>query len=271
MSKNPPSRMNPGRGCCHITRRVLRGSILVVTGLGAVHCAVAAGCSAQSGPAITTVVELYTSEGCSSCPPADRWLSTLKPAAAQGAAVVEAFHVGYWDFIGWSDRFAKPAFTARQRAIAAAHHQSSVYTPQLVRNGEDWRDWGGAPAAAVAVSEPARATILLQRVASGLDGDRYEAEVRPQAGPATRWSAYWSVTEHGHTSRVSAGENAGATLTHDFVVRQYVPVGSYHGDAKLSFQSIAADASHPQQVNVVVFDPADGAPLQALGLSCTHG
>ncbi len=182
--------------------------------------------------------------------------------------MVEAFHVGYWDYIGWTDRFAKPAFTARQYALAAAHGRSGVYTPQLVRNGQDWRDWGQAPTAGDALPRAAGAAITLRQVESGPNGDRFEAEVRPQAGPATRWSAYWSVTEHGHASRVNAGENSGATLKHDFVVRQYVPVGNYHGEAKLSFSSIAADASHPRQVNLVVFDPADGAPLQALSLSC---
>ncbi len=75
--------------------------------------AFADGCQAQSsGPTITPVIELYTSEGCSSCPPAERWLSTLKSQAQQGHVVVQAFHVGYWDYIGWADRFAKPAFTA---------------------------------------------------------------------------------------------------------------------------------------------------------------
>ncbi len=229
----------------------------------------AATCDARSGPAIHPVIELYTSEGCSSCPPADRWLSTLKSTAQQEHAVVQAFHVGYWDYIGWADRFAKPAFTARQRAIAAAHGQASVYTPQLLRNGDDWRDWGNAPAAAVATGVPARADIVLQRVPGNDGGDQFTAEVKPTGGPASRWSAYWSVTEHGHASKVATGENAGSHLQHDFVVRQYVPVGNYHGEATLSFHPIAADPAHPRQINLVVFDPTDGTPLQALSVSCT--
>ena len=98
------------------------------------------GCRAESQAMLTPVIELYTSEGCSSCPPADRWLSTLKQDGASGSLVVQAFHVGYWDNLGWVDRFADPAHTERQRQIAASNRLSSIYTPQLVRNGRDWRD-----------------------------------------------------------------------------------------------------------------------------------
>ena len=81
------------------------------------------------------VVELYTSEGCSSCPPADRWLSTLKAPVAQGRVVVQAFHVGYWDYIGWKDRFASKEGTERQRLYARALKQRYVYTPEMVVDG----------------------------------------------------------------------------------------------------------------------------------------
>jgi hypothetical protein len=127
-------------------------------------------CQVQSGATLTPVIELYTSEGCSSCPPADRWLSTLKDSAAQGKAVVEAFHVGYWDSIGWVDRFASPAHTTRQKQVAGSNGLSGIYTPQVVRNGRDWRDFT-RPAV---TSEAARARIAILR--GLLDGDR----ARPQ-------------------------------------------------------------------------------------------
>lgn len=219
-----------------------------------------AACSAQSAATQVPVIELYTSEGCSSCPPADQWLSGLKAQAAQGRAVVQAFHVGYWDYIGWVDRFASPAHTTRQKQIAAANGQRGIYTPQLVRNGQDWRDYGRAVPAS---TEPGRASISLQ----SLPGDGFEALVTPAVGVGA-WSAYWTVTEHGHTSKVKSGENAGETLKHDFVVRQYVPVGTYNGAAKLNLRAIATDAAHPRQVNLVVFEPKTGKPLQALSLGC---
>ena len=229
----------------------------LVTGTGSAFAASA--CKAESAATIVPVIELYTSEGCSSCPPADHWLSSLKSQAASGRAVVQAYHVGYWDYIGWVDRFASPANTARQRQVAAWNGLSGVYTPQLVRNGKDWTDY----ARALAVNEPARARIELQR--SG--DDAFEAVVTPAEGVAA-WSAYWTVTENGHTSKVKAGENAGELLQHDFVVRQYVPAGEYRGVSKVSLRTIPAQAAHPRQVNLVVFDPKSGKPLQALGLGC---
>jgi hypothetical protein len=236
-------------------------SLLAVPGLIACAGALAAGpqCAAQSAATLTPVIELYTSEGCSSCPPADRWLSSLKASAASGQAVVQAFHVGYWDYIGWVDRFASPAYTARQRQVAAWNHQSGIYTPQLVRNGQDWRDYSHALVAA----GPARARIALQRSA----GDAFEAQVTPTEG-AGPWAAYWTVTENGHNSKVKAGENAGEFLRHDFVVRQYVAAGEYRGPSKLTLRAVAGQAGHPRQVNLVVFDPKSGKPLQALSVGC---
>jgi hypothetical protein len=215
-------------------------------------------CKAESPSTLTPVVELYTSEGCSSCPPADHWLSGLKAQAASGHAVVQAFHVGYWDYIGWVDRFATPAYTARQRQVAAWNKLSGIYTPQLVRNGKDWTDYARTPA-----NEPARAHIELQKNAD----DAFEAVVTPAEGVAA-WSAYWTVTESGHSSKAKAGENAGEFLQHDFVVRQYVPAGEYRGASKVSLRTIPAQAAHPRQVNLVVFDPKSGKPLQALSLGC---
>jgi hypothetical protein len=206
------------------------------------------------------VLELYTSEGCSSCPPADRWATSLKPAAAQGQLVVQAFHVGYWDHLGWVDRFASPVFTSRQRQVGSQNGLRSIYTPQVVRNGNDWPDWRGLPVP----TEPARAILSLRRQGP----DRFEAEVTPTAEASGAWSAYWTVTEHGHSSRVRAGENAGEFLKHDFVVRQYTPAGDYRGAARLALNSIAADPQHPRQINLVVFDPRSGKTLQALSLQC---
>ena len=229
-------------------------SIFPFLALGALAGAAHAGdCSAQSPATRTPVVELYTSEGCSSCPPADRWLSGLKEAAAKGQVVAQAFHVSYWDYIGWVDRFASPAYTARQRELASRY--GNVYTPQLVRDGQDSRSYSLA-----APSLPAGANIKLVRMA-----DAVEAEVVSSGA----WSAYWTVTEHGHASKVTAGENAGESLQHDFVVRQYVPAGQYQGTQKLKLRPIAPTPGHAQQVNLVVTEAKGGKPLQALSLACS--
>lgn len=225
-------------------------------------------CVRRSGATVTPVLELYTSEGCSSCPPADRWLSGLRtrPSANSGA-VVQAFHVGYWDSIGWVDRFANPAHTIRQRQIALWNKQTSIYTPQAVLNGRDWRQWHLAGATLPAGKEPALASIVLKQ----LGADQFEALVSMQASAPAQWSAYWTVTEHGHSTRVKAGENAGETLLHDYVVRQYTPVGDYRNIAapqRLLLRPVAATPGHARQINLVVFDSQTGRTLQAVAAEC---
>lgn len=230
-------------------------------------------CAVQSTATVTPVIELYTSEGCSSCPPADKWLSTLRASNAeqQPQAVIQAFHVGYWDYIGWVDRFATPAHTNRQKQISAWNKQNGIYTPQMVLNGKDWRGWGSVglfSTAASASKELASSSINLKQIGV----DHFEATVSPVAGQTATaaWSAYWTVTEHGHSSRVKAGENKGETLLHDYVVRQYTPVGDYAADApqKLSLRSVAGTPGHARQVNLVVFDPKTGKTRQAVSANC---
>ena len=237
-------------------------------------------CKVTSGVTITPVLELYTSEGCSSCPPADKWLSTLKSttkpdnaAVAANAAVIQAFHVNYWDYIGWPDRFATPAHTNRQRQISAWNRQNGIYTPQMVLNGGDWRGWGSSSrnvTASLASQETAKSSISLQQTGA----DQFEAVVAPVAnasGNSATWSAYWTITEHGHVTKVKAGENKGETLLHDYVVRQYTPVGDYNAATpqKLTLRGVANTPGHERQVNLVVFDPKTGKTLQAVSASCS--
>jgi hypothetical protein len=235
-------------------------------------------CNAVSGLTITPVVELYTSEGCSSCPPADKWLSTLKPKnpthSVANPAVIQAFHVNYWDYIGWPDRFATPAHTNRQRQVSAWNRQNGIYTPQMVLNGGDWRGWGGSArnvTASLVSEETAKSNISLQQTGF----DQFEAVITPvqklSDSNVGTWSAYWTITEHGHTTKVKAGENKGETLLHDYVVRQYTPVGDYSAAAtqKLTLRSVPATAGHERQVNLVVFDPKTGKTIQAISASCS--
>ncbi len=250
----------------------------IITPAGTVF-AMQNGCTAQSAATVTPVIELYTSEGCSSCPPADKWLSTLKAKdadkptnTAQPSAVIQAFHVGYWDYIGWVDRFATPSHTQRQKQISAWNKQNGIYTPQMVLNGKDWRGWGsvGPFNTSVAASkELASSSISLQQIGA----DQFEATVNPVSGQngSTVWSAYWTVTEHGHSSKVKAGENKGENLSHDYVVRQYTPVGDYPAGTaqKLSLRSVTATPGHARQVNLVVFDPKTGKTIQAVSANCS--
>jgi hypothetical protein len=96
--------------------------------------------SFKSGENQAALVELYTSEGCSSCPPAEAWLSRLKDGPGLWKEFVPvAFHVDYWDYLGWRDKWSAEAFSARQRAYASAWHNDNIYTPGFILNGSEWR------------------------------------------------------------------------------------------------------------------------------------
>jgi hypothetical protein len=225
-------------------------------------------CSAKSAAQLTPVIELYTSEGCSSCPPADAWLSTLKAAHKEGKVVAQAFHVNYWDYIGWTDRFAAPAYTQRQRELSARTRLNSIYTPQIAKNGLTIRDYDSKNA--IASNEAAAAAIELMQT----QPNRFEAKIAPVQASAA-WSAYFTVTEHEHLSKVTSGENRGETLKNDFVVRQYIPLGAFTGAQTLKFSGLAPTVmnsangkTHPRQINLVITDSKSGKTMQALSLTC---
>jgi hypothetical protein len=168
----------------------------------------------SSGPAHVALIELYTSEGCSSCPPADRWLGALKgdPGLWKDFVPVE-FHVNYWDGLGWKDRLSTREFTTREYAYASAWGSGNVYTPCFVRNGEQWKPFWGRPAG------PGAQTGVLS-VEIGDDG---VCLVEFSPGPAIRaapggFEIHLALLGGGLSSRVTAGENRGETLDHEFVV-----------------------------------------------------
>ena len=101
-------------------------------------------CKARSGAGTAALVELYTSQGCSSCPPADRWLSTLGGRFAAERVVPLSLHVDYWDYLGWKDPYAKRRFSERQRKLSVLQRMALVYTPQVVVQGRDFRSWNTA-------------------------------------------------------------------------------------------------------------------------------
>jgi hypothetical protein len=183
-----------------------------------------AGCSATSGADTAALVELYTSEGCSSCPPADRWLATsFRPASGTARAIALAFHVDYWDRLGWRDRFASVQFTERQYDAMRANRGRFVYTPQVLIQGRDFPDWarGARTTAAIdaAQAEPPRAVV---RLAARATREAVTVQARAEiASAADRdgTALFVALVDSGLVSQVAAGENRGERLTHDHVVR----------------------------------------------------
>ena len=221
-------------------------------------------CVAKSARDIAPVVELYTSEGCNSCPPADQWLSRLK---SDPNVVALAFHVDYWDRLGWKDRFASATFTERQATEQKSNGARFSYTPQVVVDGQDRKDWWSL-ATPIASRPVAPVEVVLTR-----DGDRVTATVAATARSPKQLAAYWAVTEQGHVTAVKAGENQGATLHHDYVVRDYKTVPAWAASAEtpqtFAFQpTTGGDAAHPREVNLVVVDAGTGRPVQAVKIGC---
>jgi hypothetical protein len=240
-------------------------------------------CTATSPATTTALVELYTSEGCDSCPPADRWLSSLGAKGyAPDRVVPIALHVDYWDYIGWKDPYARQAFAARQRKMAALARAAAVYTPQVMLQGRDFRDWrdGGHPSrfdAAVARinAEPARARIALALDARSKDAFEVEASVELTSGvPAADMALYLGAYENKLVSEVKAGENRGRTLPHDYVVLQWAGPLEFRGAKLVERRRLPLlPKAVPANSGVVAFvqNRASGEVLQALMLRACPG
>jgi hypothetical protein len=229
--------------------------------------------AAGSGPQTVAILELYTSEGCNSCPPADDWVRAL---AAKGftldRVVPLGLHVDYWDNLGWPDRFAQAIFTKRQREIATRHRSRTIYTPQLVLQGQSLTQWSTLGAELQRINQTkARADLSLEVtkpdahtlnvVSQGLVT---EVTARPQA------KMYVALYEKRLTSAVTAGENAGHILQHDYVVRQWIGPLDVNAQGVVRLQRtlpLSRDWKAPD-LGLVVFvqQPQTGDVLQALAV-----
>jgi hypothetical protein len=233
-----------------------------------VALAVGTACQMSSPTHAQALVELYTSQGCSSCPPADHWLSQFDPGATSGVVPL-ALHVGYWDYIGWKDPYARREFNARQEWLAQLNRSASVYTPGVFLQAHETPRWSDSRSFSAAVSsinaKPARAKIDLAVERPAADRFQVRAETALSADSHARDARLFvALTESGLDTKVKAGENNGATLHNDHVARDW------SGPLALGTQSIAlvAPASAGTQRAIVAFvqDLATGDVLQAVRL-----
>lgn len=221
-----------------------------------------ASCEATSGLSTGALVELFTSEGCSSCPPADRLLMGLTQSTA---LVPLALHVGYWDDLGWRDPYANPDFARRQDWLAAFGARGVVYTPQIFVGGREARPEALAGRIAAIGAEPAQADIRLRVHPEGPDAVAIEARAQSHAEDA---ALYLAVAENGLSSPIEAGENAGRRLEHGHVVRVWM------GPSRLIEGMVALRRSVPiakgwrrerLEASAFVQDQRTGRVLQAVG------
>ncbi len=187
----------------------------------AIQPAIAAECSAKSGAQTVPLLELYTSEGCSSCPPADKWMSGIKTDKVTPLA----FHVDYWDYIGWKDKFSKAEYSDRQRKTAAFGGAGFVYTPQFVMSGRDFKGWDNSRLNEKIESSQklaSRANLSLNAVTEANGEITLKASAQAvKPADAKNTDVFIALYENKLVSQVKAGENSGRELKHDYVVREF--------------------------------------------------
>lgn len=214
---------------------------------------------AQSGTGNPVVVELYTSQGCSSCPPADKILNGL---AQRPDVIALALHVDYWDYIGWKDIFADPAYSKRQRAYARFAGARTVYTPQMIVGGMDH----------LVGIRPAEVDALIRRLAArpapvALSLGRSGATIRVSAradtplprGAVVQFVRYKPL----ETVTIRSGENAGKTIDYVNIVTEWRQVGDWDGIAELALD-LKAPGGDP--VAIIIQEPGPGPILAAAAL-----
>ena len=230
-----------------------------------------AACDAKSSDHMVALIELYTSEGCDSCPPADNWLSRLA-VGDEARAIPIAFHVDYWDRLGWTDRFASAKYTGRQYEQMRRQHATFVFTPQVIVQGRDFGEWraSGEPAAAIASINSRRPRAMIE-LAAEPQGANATVDVHvnvPDVKDRGHAVVAVALIQSKLSSEVKAGENAGKRLKHDHVVRQWRDGLSLDASGELRQRlqfPLPADAG-PLEIVAFAEDAEGGDVLQALSL-----
>lgn len=192
----------------------------------------------RSDKEAATTIELYTSEGCSSCPSADEWLSSLSDDPAIFSRIIPlAFHVDYWNQLGWRDRFSEAMYSHRQREMSRVGMVSQVYTPGFVVNNREWRGWftrGRSVTASQLPRSDKQVGVLAAQWPA--DAKALSLSYTPIKANAKDLQLHVAIVGMGLETSVRRGENRGRVLHHDFVVLSHVqyPFGSSKAGETLS-------------------------------------
>ncbi len=219
----------------------------------------------NSGEQQTAVVELYTSEGCSSCPRADRWLSQLVTTPRDDLDLLAlAFHVDYWDYLGWKDRFSSADYTRRQRTLGANNQQRTIYTPEFFVNGREARGTNNILEKIRKANQQA-APLDLQLTVSREDTDLVVALYSPaERDTIGQIHHRYLVYENNLSTDVKGGENSGKVLHHQQVVRYMSPAQSLQVDNRHRIAIDPAWRAENIGVAVLVTSPGERHYLQTL-------
>jgi hypothetical protein len=201
------------------------------------------------------LIELYTSEGCSSCPPAEKWINSLRSHPELGKSFFPmSFHVDYWDYIGWRDPLAKMEHSKRQRAYAAKWRSRSVYTPGFIKNGQEWR---GLPVRSLPKPSSSEVGILK---ADSLGNDKFKLNF---SGNNSNLRINYARLGNGINSKVSSGENSGKNLKHFFVVLEHYS-SSFKNNMEITIPKSEVEAKE-YMVAIWLDDPDSMKSIQAVG------
>ena len=207
----------------------------------------------NSGDEKLTLVELYTSEGCSSCPPADRWISKFLDDPKLWTKIIPlSFHVDYWNYLGWADKFADQRFSERQRTHKREGNVNSVYTPGIIVDGKEWRGYFvDQPIPHAHRDKPGNMRLKLKKNQASVEFDNNQATL----------VAHLVFLGTGIESHVKRGENANRTLNHNFVVLSYQRATSRDGRWEFDVRRTSASTA----VAAWVSTTENQAPIQAVG------
>lgn len=211
-----------------------------------------AGMARAEGP---VVVELFTSQGCSSCPPADALLAEI---AERDDVIAMALHVDYWDYIGWKDEFADPAFTKRQKLYAYAAGTKTIYTPQMVVDGQD-HVVGFKPMKLAGLIDRHKARKSPVSIEAKRNGDRVSISANSQMRFAKDAVVAVAVMTDKEVVAIKRGENAGRTIAYHNIVRDLTEVGRWNGSGRFD-HSVRVPTD---MTAVVLVQMPNGGPIMA--------
>ena len=213
----------------------------------------------ESGVSQTAMIELYTSEGCSSCPPAEAYLNRYVTLPDLWTRYVPmAFHVDYWDSLGWKDRFALPANTDRQKSYARQRRNHTIYTPALFVNGEAMQPRSlGTPVAPK--------TQPVGNLSAILDGHEIQARFDPVDNSVVAKELHVAILGMGLSTQIEAGENQGRRSRHEFVVLRHDVVSTPGNSWQTTLPQVDRGRAKRMAVAIWISEADDPTPLQAAG------
>ena len=222
---------------------------------------------ARSGPSKVSLLEVYSSDGCSSCPPAEEWVSRQTQNSGLWKDLVPVvFHVDYWNYLGWKDEFSEGKFSERQKNYAASWGNDNVYTPGFILDGKEWRDWSGSDTVKPPMKEPG--VLVIENSGDDLFKITFKPMTKDRQGNS--YTAHAALLGFGIASDVKAGENAGRKIEHDFTVLDYVEKdmsaskdGIFEGGFSLKVPK--RFSSKKLAVSAWVSEGNSPAPIQAAG------